>query len=135
MAREAGRLSTAQDEAVTAVKLGPTNAAALRELASAAFAQQNYATARAFYTRALLVDSKDPLSQGYLGCSLIRLGRIDEGTRWIQRAGTGSWTGCLPPAGQTAPVPGQYPPGQYPPGQSPQAAPYPAAPAPAYPRS
>jgi hypothetical protein len=135
MAREAGRLATAQEEAVTAVKLGPANASALRELASAAFAQQNYATARAFYTRALLVDSKDALSQGYLGCSLIRLGRIDEGTRWIQRAGTGPWTGCLPPPGQVAP--GQYPPGQYPPGQSPQGAPYPAAPAPApaYPRS
>jgi tetratricopeptide (TPR) repeat protein len=135
MAREAGRLATSQDEAVTAVKLGPANAAALRELASAAFAQQNYATARTFYTRALLVDSKDPLSEGYLGCSLIRLGRIDEGTRWIQRAGTGPWTGCLPAAAPT--VPGQYPPGQSPPNQYPQRAPYPAAPAPtrAYPPS
>jgi tetratricopeptide (TPR) repeat protein len=122
MAREAGRLATAQDEAIAAVKHGPNNAAALRELASVAFAQQNYDTARKFYSRALQVDAADPLSQGYLGCSLIRLGRIDEGTRWIQRAGTGPWTGCLPPPGQT-------PAGQYPPGQSPQGTPYPAAPA------
>jgi tetratricopeptide (TPR) repeat protein len=46
MARETGRLQTAQEEAVKAVSLGPTNALALRELASVSFAQQNYDAAR-----------------------------------------------------------------------------------------
>lgn len=124
MAREAGRLSTAQEEAVKAVTLGPTNATALRELASVSFAQQNYDSARSFYTRALKVDPTDVPSQGYLGCSLIRLGRLEEGMKWIQRAGPGAWTGCAPAPGQV--VPGQLPPGQAAPGvagQQPQ--PYP----------
>jgi cytochrome c-type biogenesis protein CcmH/NrfG len=103
MAREAGRLSTAQEEAVLAVKLGPTNVAALRELASVSFANQNYDSARSFYARALTQDTADVPSKGYLGCSLIRLGRIQEGMKWIQRAGPGPWTGCAPAPGQVAP--------------------------------
>lgn len=103
MAREAGRLSTAQEEAVKAVSLGPTNAAALRELASASFAQQNYDSARRFYVRALQVDGTDNLAQGYLGCSLVRLGRLEEGVKWIQKAGTGPWVGCMPPPGTVPP--------------------------------
>lgn len=99
MAREAGRLSTAQEEAVKAVQLGPTNSIALRELASASFAQQNYDAARRFYLRALEVDPADRLSLGYLGCSLVRLGRLDEGARFLQRAGTGPWGVCMPAAG------------------------------------
>lgn len=114
MAREAGRLTTSQEEAVTAVSLGPTNAAALRELASVSFAQQNYDGARRFYIRVLEVDPTDKLSQGYLGCSLIRLGRLTEGMNFIQRAGPGSWTGCAPAPG-AVPATGQpYPPGYQP---------------------
>jgi tetratricopeptide (TPR) repeat protein len=109
MAREAGRLSTANEEAVKAVTLGQTNVAALRELASVSFAMQNYDSARAFYTRALQQDPTDTPSQGYLGCSLVRLGRVEEGLKWIQRAGPGPWTGCAPAPGQLAP--GQVPPG------------------------
>jgi tetratricopeptide (TPR) repeat protein len=124
MAREAGRLSTAQEEAVKAVSLGPTNSAALRELASVSFAQQNYDGARRFYIRAVQADSTDKLSQGFLGCSLVRLGRLDEGMRWIQRAGAGSWTSC-------APAPGTVPAGA----QVPAGTQYPPAPVPAYPRS
>jgi Flp pilus assembly protein TadD len=129
IARESGRLSTAQEEAVKAVSLGPNNAAALRELASVSFAQQNYDAARRFYIRALQVDGNDRLSQGYLGCSLVRLGRLDEGTRWIQRAGNGPWSNCAPAPGTTTPngqipVGGQASPGQYPGGTQP-----------AYPRS
>jgi tetratricopeptide (TPR) repeat protein len=121
MAREAGRLQTAQEEAVKAVSLGPQNPLALRELASASFAQQNYDGARRFYIRALQADATDKLSQGFLGCSLIRLGRVAEGMNWIQRAGSGSWSSCAPPPGA---VPGassampqagqQYPPGYQP---------------------
>ena len=112
MAREAGNLSTAQQEAVKAVQLGPTNAVALREIASVSFAAQNYDTARRFYIRALQADATDNLSQGYLGCSLVRLGRLDEGVRWIQRAGAGPWTAC-------APAPGAVPVGTMPPGMTP----------------
>jgi tetratricopeptide (TPR) repeat protein len=104
MAREAGRLSTAQEEAVKAVTLGPQNVAALRELASVAFAQQNYDSARSFYARALNVDPTDVPSQGYLGCSLVRLGRVEEGIKWIQRAGTGPWSGCMPAPGAALPA-------------------------------
>ena len=121
MAREAGRLQTAQEEAVKGVSLGPSNAIALRELASVSFAQQNYDAARRFYLRALSIDATDALSQGYLGCSLIRLGRVAEGVKFIQRAGSGSWTGCLPGQSAAPGTPGMMPPGtqQYPPGYQP----------------
>jgi tetratricopeptide (TPR) repeat protein len=109
MARETGRLQTAQEEAVKAVSLGPNNASALRELASVSFAQANYDAARRFYIRALQVDQSDKLSQGYLGCSLIRLGRIQEGMSFIQRAGAGPWTGCAPAPGTVPGSPGVMP--------------------------
>jgi serine/threonine-protein kinase len=98
-ARDANDLVTAKAEAVKAVELGPTNATALRELAATLFVQQNYAGARTFYTRAVKADPEDRLSQGFLGCSLIRLGRVEEGMRWIQRAGSGAWSNCVPAAG------------------------------------
>jgi tetratricopeptide (TPR) repeat protein len=107
MAREAGNMTTASAEAVTAVRLGPNNGVALRELASVSFAQQNYDAARRFYIRAVQADSSDKLSQGFLGCSLVRLGRVDEGMRWITRAGPGAWSSC-------APQPGAMPPGAQP---------------------
>jgi tetratricopeptide (TPR) repeat protein len=124
MAREAGNLATAQQEAVKAVQLGPDNAVALRELASASFAQQNYDAARRFYIRALQANANDSVSRGYLGCSLVRLGRLDEGVRWIQRAGPGPWAACAPAPG-TVPVgtmpPGMSPNGMMPAGQQPMA--------------
>jgi len=120
MAREAGNLNTAQQEGVKAVELGPTNALALRELASVAFAAQNYDTARRFYIRALEADGTDKMSAGYLGCSLVRLGRLDEGVRFIQRAGTGPWTACVPAPG-TVPA-GTMPPGMTPNGMTPSGA-------------
>ncbi len=96
MAREVNDMATAHDEAMKAVELGPHNGIALRELASTMFVEQNYAGARAFYVRALKVHPGDRLSQGYLGCSLLRLGRVEEGTRWIERAGNGPWKECAP---------------------------------------
>jgi Flp pilus assembly protein TadD len=98
-ARDANDLVTAKAEAMKAVELGPTNAAALRELAATLFVQQNYAGARTFYTRAVKADPEDRLSQGFLGCSLIRLGRVEEGMRWMQRAGSGAWSRCAPAPG------------------------------------
>ena len=94
MERERGNLNNANTEAVAAVKLGPENGIALRELASVLFAAQSYDAARTFYIRAVRADSTDRLAQGFLGCSLVRLGRLDEGNRWIQRAGTGAWSTC-----------------------------------------
>ena len=99
--RENNNLVSANGEAVKAVQLGPTNGAALRELASTLFAQRKYDNARTFYIRAVQADSSDRLSKGFLGCSLIRLGRIDEGVRMIQRAGEGVWTSCVPAPGST----------------------------------
>ena len=96
-------MNTANTEAVTAVRLGPNNGIALRELASVSFVQQNYDAARRFYLRAVQADTTDRLSQGFLGCSLVRLGRIDEGVRWINRAGAGAWSTCTPPPGSVAP--------------------------------
>ena len=100
IAREMNDLATANAEAVTAVRLGPTNAAALREMASTSFAAQNYAGARTFYARAVAADTSDKLSQGFLGCSLVRLGRVDEGRRWMQRAGPGPWSSCAAAPGR-----------------------------------
>ncbi|MDB4891862.1 MAG: hypothetical protein JWL61_3717 [Gemmatimonadetes bacterium] len=97
--REKGNLTNANAEAVKAVQLGPNNSAALRELASVLFASQQFDPARAFYIRAIRADSTDRTAMGYLGCSLVRLGRLDEATRWIARAGTGAWSQCVPTAG------------------------------------
>jgi eukaryotic-like serine/threonine-protein kinase len=99
IARDGNDLATARAEAMMAVQLGPENGAALRELASVSFVQQNYAAARTFYTRAIKADPSDRTAQGFLGCSLIRLGRVDEGARWIQRAGAGAWSSCMPAGG------------------------------------
>ena len=105
MERERGNLGNANTEAVAAVKLGPTNATALRELASTLFAAQHFDDARKFYIRALQADPSDRTSEGYLGCSLMRLGRVDEGQRWIGRAGSGPWSACTP-GPSAAPVAG-----------------------------
>jgi tetratricopeptide (TPR) repeat protein len=100
MQREQGNLTNANVEAVKAVQLGPNNGAALRELASTLFAQQNFDGARKFYIRAIQADTTDRLSEGFLGCSLMRLGNVAEGTKWIGRAGTGAWSACAAaPAG------------------------------------
>jgi cytochrome c-type biogenesis protein CcmH/NrfG len=95
LAREGNDLTTASAEGVKAVRLGPNNTQALRELATTLYATQNYAAARAFYVRVISIDPADHTSQGYLGCSLIQLGRAEEGMRWIQRAGTGTWSSCV----------------------------------------
>jgi cytochrome c-type biogenesis protein CcmH/NrfG len=94
IAREANDLSTASAEGVTAVRLAPNDPMALRELATTLYAMENFSGARAFYVRAIEADPADHTSEGYLGCSLIRLGRTEEGTRWLERAGRGTWSAC-----------------------------------------
>jgi cytochrome c-type biogenesis protein CcmH/NrfG len=94
LARENNDLTGANTEAVKAVRLAPNSGPALRELATTLFATQNYSGARAFYARAIAADTTDHVSQGYLGCSLIQIGRTQEGLRWIRRAGSGTWSTC-----------------------------------------
>jgi tetratricopeptide (TPR) repeat protein len=95
VAREGNELSSASNEAVQAVRIASNNGAALRELATTLFATQNYNGARAFYARAIAADTADHTAQGYLGCTLIQLGRVEEGLRWIRRAGSGTWSTCV----------------------------------------
>jgi cytochrome c-type biogenesis protein CcmH/NrfG len=96
LARETSDLTMANREAIKAVRLGPMNGVALRELATTLYAMQDFSAARLFYVRAITVDPADHSAQGYLGCSLIQLGRTDEGLRWLQRAGSGTWSACAP---------------------------------------
>ena len=78
------------------VRLEPTNGLALREMASVLYVEKQYEVARRFYVRAVQANPEDKMSQGMLGCTLIHLNRIEEGTRFINRAGNGAWTSCLP---------------------------------------
>jgi tetratricopeptide (TPR) repeat protein len=107
MAREVGNLTLAGQEANLAVQAEPDNAVALREMASYLLAAGNFELARKFYVRALTANPQDRTSMGFLGCSLIRLGRTDEGMRWMNRAGQGSWSGCAQPSPM---APGMMPP-------------------------
>jgi tetratricopeptide (TPR) repeat protein len=103
MAREVGNLTLARDEAERAIKAeSPPNALALREMGAYLLTTGNYELARRFYVRAVQADTSDKTAQGYLGCTLIRLGRRDEGQRWLSRAGPGNWSSCATMAPGTA---------------------------------
>ncbi len=66
-------------------------------------AQQQFDASRRYYVDAVRLDPTDASAQGYLGCALIKVGRPAEGMQWIQRAGPGGWSACVPPP---APPPG-----------------------------
>jgi len=113
MAREAGNMTLAGQEATLAVQAEPDNSVALREMGSYLLAAGNYELSRRFYVRALQTNPEDRMAQGFLGCALLKLGRYDEGMRWMNRAGQGSWSACaqgmgqpgmMPPAGTMPPV-------------------------------
>lgn len=97
LARESGDLKGAREHATLAVTAQPANPLAQREMASALLASHDYELARRFYTRVLELDATDLVAQGFLGCTLLQLGRPDEGNRWLARAGAGPWSGCTSP--------------------------------------
>ena len=109
MAREVGNMTVAGQEAQTAVSLGPQNAIALRELGLYLLSAGNYDLARRFLVRAVQADTSDHMAMGYLGCTMMRLGRPTEAQTWLSRAGAGDWSRCA--AVQAPPMNGQPVPG------------------------
>ena len=105
ISRDQGDLATARAELDTALRLDPRNYNALREMGLVLFASRQYDLARRFFIRAVQANPQDRASQGYLGCALMRLGRVQEGTNFINKAGSGTWTNCLQPATQPTPPP------------------------------
>ncbi|HEY5021018.1 MAG TPA: tetratricopeptide repeat protein [Gemmatimonadaceae bacterium] len=105
LSRDEGDLASARAQLDTALRLDPKNANALREMGLVLFASKQYDLARRFFVRAVQANPQDRASQGYLGCALMRLGRAQEGTNFITKAGTGVWTACLQPLTSTRPPP------------------------------
>ena len=120
MAREEGDANTAVRELQTAIQLEPNNGTAQREMGAHLLAQstaqlnagniqgamQSLNLARSFYVRAVSLNQNDKVAMGYLGCVLVRLGRVAEAGNWMQRAGPGDWTRCQPIPTLAPQVPG-----------------------------
>ncbi len=105
LAREEGDLATARAQLDTALRLEPKNSVALREMGLILFAARQYDLARKFFVRAIEANPQDRAAQGYLGCAMMRLNRVPEGTKWINGAGNGQWTSCLRPVTTATPPP------------------------------
>src|SRR3954467_11339859 len=105
IARTEGDLATARAQLDTALRLDPKNGIALREMGLVLFSSRQYDLARRFFVRAITANSEDRAAQGYLGCAMMRLGRVTEGTKWIRMGGTGPWQACLQPATPTTAPP------------------------------
>jgi tetratricopeptide (TPR) repeat protein len=105
LSRGEGDLTSARAELDTALRLDPRNAIALREMGLVLFATRQYDLARRFFVRAVQANPQDRAAQGYLGCALMRLGRSQEGSNFISKAGNGSWQSCLQPVSTAAPPP------------------------------
>jgi cytochrome c-type biogenesis protein CcmH/NrfG len=104
MARDEGNLPGALGELQTAIRLQPGNPLALREMGAYLYTVGRYDLARNFYVRALQGNPADREAQGFLGCSLVKLGRPAEAQRFLQRAGQGPWLSCV-----QQPAPGMIP--------------------------
>ena len=123
MAREAGNFTMASQELQLALTAEPSNALALREMGAnlltqgnqaasqgnSMVAQQNFDLARRFYVRAVQADPSDKTAQGYLGCTLVRLGRTTEAASFLTRAGQGPWSNCQPAGPMQPGMPGMQP--------------------------
>ncbi|HET9424077.1 MAG TPA: tetratricopeptide repeat protein [Gemmatimonadaceae bacterium] len=103
MAREVGNYTVANQELQLALRAEPRSLDARREYGSLFLAQGNFDLARNWYVRALEVNPQDRPSQGWLGCALIRLNRLQEGMQWLNRAGSGPWSSCMNAAMPAAP--------------------------------
>ena len=103
IAREAGDLNAAREHATLAVQAEADNVTALREMAAVLLASRDYELARRFYVRVVEAAPDDVAAQGFLGCTLLKLGRVAEGTRWIERAGAGAWSACVAPVNAPSP--------------------------------
>ncbi|HJP87127.1 MAG TPA: tetratricopeptide repeat protein [Gemmatimonadaceae bacterium] len=101
LARAQGDLATARAELDTALRVEPRNYIALREMGLVLFMSRQYDLARRFFVRAVQANPQDRASQGYLGCAMMRLNRVQEGTSWLNKAGTGAWSSCAQPATAT----------------------------------
>jgi tetratricopeptide (TPR) repeat protein len=97
MAREEGDLRTATENLRRAVALEPGNYLGHRELAGVLLASGRADLARTFYERAIRLNAEDRTSLGYMGCTLVRLGRPDVAQRFFARAGNGPWGACAAP--------------------------------------
>jgi tetratricopeptide (TPR) repeat protein len=118
IAREEGDFGTAGTELAAAVRNDTSSALARRELASFFLARgqqvaaqgrpdlaaADFDAARRHYVRAIQLDPSDRSAQGFLGCTLARLGRAQEAASWIARAGQGPWTSCASAAPPTSPA-------------------------------
>lgn len=96
LAREEGDLGTARAQLDSAIRLEPKNPVALREMGLILFSAGNYEVSSRFFIRAIEANPADKASQGYLGCAMARLNRLDEAQRFLARAGPGAWSSCLP---------------------------------------
>ena len=106
MAREVGNFTLASQELQLALQAEPSHPVALREMGANLLAQNNYELARRFYVRAVQADPADKSAQGYLACTLAKLGRAQEAASFASRAGPGPWSGC---ASASVAVPGVVP--------------------------
>ena len=94
MFRDEQRYDSATAYLQAAIRRDPRSAPAFKEMAKLLFIEGNYDLARQFFVRALTVTPNDREAVGYLGCSLVRLGRPAEGQTFLVRAGQGDWSAC-----------------------------------------
>jgi Flp pilus assembly protein TadD len=106
MAREVGNFTLASQELDAALQAEPGNAVAFREMGANLLAQNNYELARRVYVRAVQADPTDKTAQGYLGCTLMKLGRAQEAAAFMTRAGPGPWSTCTAAPAPAAGAPG-----------------------------
>lgn len=94
MFRDEQRYDSATAYLQAAIRREPNSAIAFKEMAKLLFIEGNYDGARRFFVRALTANPADRESAGYLGCSLVRLGRATEAQTFLTRAGQGDWSAC-----------------------------------------
>lgn len=123
MARDEGNLPGALAELQQAIKVDQSNALAMREMGAYLYTVGRYDVARNFYIRALERNPNDREAQGFLGCTMLKLGRPQEAQRFLQRAGQGPWSSCaqqMAPPGMMPMQPGVQGPYPQQPGYPPQ---------------